>query len=583
MKAIILAAGNNSGIKKSSVPTCLMEVDGKSLLERQINILAECGVEEYVVVIGAQGNCWNEQTYNAIYKITSKVLVNKKNAETPSTSSIAIGLSYFSPDNILLIDGDTIFEKVIIQEIINHSSGNVVLAQEKYKKGGRKIILKGNRVLSFGKTKSDNLVYAGIMKLQKDLYKKLLNVFTNQLIYKKEYVLVLNVLLKKHEVTALPLNYVRGGVGDILDLKPLVGGSYATTRVITKMIKEPIKIVHKEAAGEGRSKLIDEITWISDLPTDLKPYFPQLIDYDIKSKLVWAEMKYYPLPTLRDLLITQKIDSEKAVYILKNLIDFMFSRVYNLKKSDKTKDYAKRIHINRIKNRLALSAKRSQIIEKIITAQYVHINGRKFYNLPLLISWLEKDDVLLNKLEPPFVSTVHGDLHFDNFLVDMDQFPMVKFILFDPRGLDSTYDYSYDLGKIWHSCHSKYDILHEGLFKLNHTFKEDTFHAKLAITDKKALQIYREVHKKFQKTLQQNSTLKKDKYWLMRTLFAEVGHLCSVVPFHIQGDEKEELAIALYLTGVKLLNDFMFNYAKNNFRKEIFRVRYANINTIKDF
>ena len=69
----------------------------------------------------------------------------------------------------------------------------------------------------------------------------------------------------------------------------------------------------------------------------------------------------------------------------------------------------------------------------------------------------------------------------------------------------------------------------------------------------------------------------------MRTLFAEVGHLCSVVPFHIQGDEKEELAIALYLTGVKLLNDFMFNYAKNNFRKEIFRVRYANINTIKDF
>ena len=63
MRAIILAAG--SGIKTKDkhedIPTCLMEVGGESLLQRQINILKQYDIEEIVVIVGEEGDCWNEK------------------------------------------------------------------------------------------------------------------------------------------------------------------------------------------------------------------------------------------------------------------------------------------------------------------------------------------------------------------------------------------------------------------------------------------------------------------------------------------------------------------------------------------
>ena len=57
MKAIILSAGQGSRLSPLTIdrPKCLVEIDGLSLLDRQISVLRSCGVEEIILVGGYLG------------------------------------------------------------------------------------------------------------------------------------------------------------------------------------------------------------------------------------------------------------------------------------------------------------------------------------------------------------------------------------------------------------------------------------------------------------------------------------------------------------------------------------------------
>ena len=58
MKALILAAGLGSRLKNNTndIPKALVEVNGKPIIEYQINALSHCGINDIVVVIGKFGN-----------------------------------------------------------------------------------------------------------------------------------------------------------------------------------------------------------------------------------------------------------------------------------------------------------------------------------------------------------------------------------------------------------------------------------------------------------------------------------------------------------------------------------------------
>lgn len=54
MRAIILAAGRGSRMKKltEKTPKCLLEVQGKALLDWQIEAIRKAGIEEIAIVTG---------------------------------------------------------------------------------------------------------------------------------------------------------------------------------------------------------------------------------------------------------------------------------------------------------------------------------------------------------------------------------------------------------------------------------------------------------------------------------------------------------------------------------------------------
>ena len=54
MKAVILAAGPGTRLRPltNEVPKCMVEVDGRTLLERQIEMLKEVGIKDFIFCVG---------------------------------------------------------------------------------------------------------------------------------------------------------------------------------------------------------------------------------------------------------------------------------------------------------------------------------------------------------------------------------------------------------------------------------------------------------------------------------------------------------------------------------------------------
>jgi len=111
MRAIVLGAGSGSrmGQHTRDIPKVLLDINGKSILERQISLLREHGVNEIFVVTG--------------YKREKHVLkdieyiFNPRYSETEQLASMMVARTKVS-DDVLIIFGDIIFDSQILQQIL---------------------------------------------------------------------------------------------------------------------------------------------------------------------------------------------------------------------------------------------------------------------------------------------------------------------------------------------------------------------------------------------------------------------------------------------------------------------------------
>jgi len=135
---------------------------------------------------------------------------------------------------------------------------------------------------------------------------------------------------------------------------------------------------------------------------------------------------------------------------------------------------------------------------------------------------------------------------------------------------------------LWHSFDGLYDFMHEGLFELNSPrFPANTFCASLVFTHAAGVKAYGKIMEKFPKKVAP-IVEGVDEKWQMRAEFNNACHLSSVMPFHLKGDRIEHKAIALYLTGVRLMNDFIDKHGhRYGFQKE--REMWINVNTPEDY
>ena len=326
-------------------------------------------------------------------------------------------------------------------------------------------------------------------------------------------------------------------------------------------------MVKKKSSGEGREKLIHEIKWLLDLPSDLKSYFSEILEYDIQSDEVYFDVPYYGSRNLREHIFDGHFDSARAITFLENLLDWMFENVYSRKISKAPANWVEEKHIKRVLDRLEPCSQRSADLGRLINAKEIKINGVNYRNVREIFTEIRKNTDFVQAVSPKELIMIHGDLHFQNILI----YPHNPkgFMLVDPRGELAGSDLYYDMGKLYHSFHGKYDFIHSDQFTLDLSWNEDYPVVNYELINEYAVNIYDEICSRFTTFIQKYDLIKGDPYWEMKSLFAEAADFCSVSVFHIAKTKDAKRALMLYLVGVELINKFYDKYLINNVWKRI--------------
>lgn len=118
MKAVILAAGIGSRLGKK-LPKCLTQINNdETIIGRQIRILKENGINEIIAVVGFKKELIMEfypeifYKYNPLYSVTN------------TSKSLLEGLKDLE-DDVIWLNGDTVFDDNIIKLMMSYS-GNAV-------------------------------------------------------------------------------------------------------------------------------------------------------------------------------------------------------------------------------------------------------------------------------------------------------------------------------------------------------------------------------------------------------------------------------------------------------------------------
>lgn len=131
MQAIILAAGQGTRLKKytENLPKGMLMFDGKTIIERQIELYRKCGIEKIVVVTGF-----------AAEKIAYPGVVYYHNADfavTNMVESLMAARSEFHEDAIVSYS-DILFSEAMLRGMMNEQSDVAVAVDENWKKYWRK-------------------------------------------------------------------------------------------------------------------------------------------------------------------------------------------------------------------------------------------------------------------------------------------------------------------------------------------------------------------------------------------------------------------------------------------------------------
>lgn len=156
MKAIILSAGQGKRLLPltSEMPKCLLPIGSKTLLERQLDVLTACGVNEVTVVTGYGA----EQVESLVAQCPGpqyvKTFLNAEYAVSDNLVSCWKVREEMVGD-FLLINGDTLFEPAVLERLLQAPKHEVTVTishKKEYDADDMKVQLDGEQLLQIGKT-----------------------------------------------------------------------------------------------------------------------------------------------------------------------------------------------------------------------------------------------------------------------------------------------------------------------------------------------------------------------------------------------------------------------------------------------
>ena len=162
LRAIILAAGRGKRLAGSNPdprPKCLIEIGGRTLLARQLELLESCGVDRADIVVGFEAG----QIRAAVEGMSRRPDVEfYHNARFEHGSVISLWTAHDaleSGDPVLILDADVLCHPDIMRKLVTTPLQNCLLLDRDFEAGDEpvKIALSGGTIVEFRKRLPDSL------------------------------------------------------------------------------------------------------------------------------------------------------------------------------------------------------------------------------------------------------------------------------------------------------------------------------------------------------------------------------------------------------------------------------------------
>lgn len=132
MKAILLAAGVGRRLRPYTEdrPKCLLPLGGKTLLDRHMDALAACGVQDVIIVLGHCGDQIRAAIAQRPDAARVQFLENTRYTDGSILSfNTAIDHIADHPDGAILMDADVLYPKELMRRLV-HTPGTSFVVDE---------------------------------------------------------------------------------------------------------------------------------------------------------------------------------------------------------------------------------------------------------------------------------------------------------------------------------------------------------------------------------------------------------------------------------------------------------------------
>ena len=155
MKAIILSAGQGSrlGHLVHDRPKCLIEFNGRSLLDRQLDTLEASGVNEAVVVTGFHDELVDEAIGRRSGGPKVRTLFNPFFKVADNTGSLFMAREELAGD-CLVWNGDTLVSRALMARVVANARAGICVTIDRkpsYDEDDMKVVEEGGRLRAIGK------------------------------------------------------------------------------------------------------------------------------------------------------------------------------------------------------------------------------------------------------------------------------------------------------------------------------------------------------------------------------------------------------------------------------------------------
>jgi L-glutamine-phosphate cytidylyltransferase len=158
VRVIILAAGQGKRLLPltADVPKALLDIGGKTLVERQVEAFAENGLKDFVVITGYAADKMEAALAGIATRLDVQIrtIFNPFYAVADNLASCWLARSAMDTD-FIQVNGDNVFRGDVVARLLANTTQDIAVAinrKDGFDADDMKVMLDGNRLTEVGKT-----------------------------------------------------------------------------------------------------------------------------------------------------------------------------------------------------------------------------------------------------------------------------------------------------------------------------------------------------------------------------------------------------------------------------------------------